>query len=179
VAAGALSAAIDWTWQLPAVFAPVVICAALITGAAIREAPAGGGSRYGWGVATLLAGWLAICASGILMLSEERLATSRDAADKGDLAAAANDAEQAAALEPWAASPRLQLALVDELQGDLALSRRRIEQAIDRSPDDWRLWLVRTRIETKLGDVEAATRSLERAQALNPRSPVFQQLSAQ
>jgi tetratricopeptide (TPR) repeat protein len=179
VGAGLLSAAIDWTWQLPVVFAPVVIGGALLTGSALRERGIERRSRQALGLATLGFAWLAICAAVILMFSEARLESSRDAAADGDLAAASDDAKQAAALEPWSAGPRLQLALVDELQGDLPVARERIEQAIDRSPDDWQLWLIRARIETKLGDVDSATGSLAQARSLNPRSPLFQQLGAQ
>ena len=51
-----------------------------------------------------------------------------------------------------------------------------IEKAIARDSEDWRLWLVAARLETKLGRVAAAERSLDRAVELNPRSPLFKGL---
>jgi tetratricopeptide (TPR) repeat protein len=153
-----------------------VIAAALLTGPAIRESRSGGTtSRYGWGVATMVAGWLAICASGLLLASELKLDDSHDAVRDDDLSAAARDAQDAIALQPWAAEPRLQLALVEERAGDLPEARDSLDEAIDRAPDDWRLWLVAARIETKSGDITTAERSLDRARELNPRAPILVQ----
>jgi Tfp pilus assembly protein PilF len=74
---------------------------------------------------------------------------------------------------PWAAAPRLQLALVRERRGDLAGARRAIHEAIDRDPDGWQLWLVETRLATRIGDVAAARHALRRVRALTPRLPVL------
>ncbi|MDQ6914820.1 MAG: hypothetical protein M3155_03300, partial [Actinomycetota bacterium] len=67
----------------------------------------------------------------------------------------------------------LQLALVSERAGDLRAARLWIGRALGMNADDWRLWLVASRIETRQGDVLAARRSYERARQLNPRSPIF------
>ncbi len=138
LAAGIASAAIDWTWELPACFGLVVVAAALLTGpATLRRPPllsavpspvdgepgagleAGASSRFGLGIATLVVGWAAIWAGGDQFLTELRLTDSRDAASAGELSSAAQDARDASTLQPWAAEPRLQLALVEELDGDL------------------------------------------------------------
>jgi O-antigen ligase/polysaccharide polymerase Wzy-like membrane protein len=180
VSAGAFSAAIDWIWQLPAVFGPVVIAVALLASRSLQDdrTPVGTPRRT-WGIATAVAGVLAMFAAGILLLSEVRLDSSRGAAGDGDLSAAISDARDAAAIEPWSAEPRLQLALVDEQAGNLSAAHRRILEAIDRSPDDWRLWFTRARIEARSGNAEGASASLARARALNPRSPLFTQLAAE
>ena len=68
------------------------------------------------------------------------------------------------------------LALVSEAAGDLPPSRIWIGEAVERNRRDWRLWLVAARIEAKLGRTRAAERSLRRAIALNPRSPLFEGL---
>jgi len=81
-----------------------------------------------------------------------------------------NHAQSAVAIQPWAATPRLQLALVYEELGQLDLARRDIAQAIKRDDQDWRLQVVATRLAVKAGDVPAARRHLARARALNPRS---------
>ena len=69
-----------------------------------------------------------------------------------------------------AATPRLQTALLREELNELDASRSEIEEAIRLAPHDWRLWLIRARIETKLGAIRSATASLRRANELNPRS---------
>ena len=189
LAAGIVSAAIDWTWELPACFVLVVVAAALVCGAATLErmpllaavpdhldgarGRAFGrlGSRFGLGIATLVIGWAAIWAGGDQFLTEIRLSNSRQAATAGELSAAAQDARDAATLQPWASEPRLQLALVEELDGDLAAANRDLGEAIARARDDWQLWFVRARLMVKLGDVKGANQALERARELNPRAP--------
>ena len=67
--------------------------------------------------------------------------------------------------------PRLQLALIEELDGDLRAANRDLGEAIARARDDWQLWFVRARLKVKMGEVEGANRALERARQLNPRAP--------
>ena len=71
--------------------------------------------------------------------------------------------------------PRLQLALVEELAGDLRAANRDLAEAIERAPDNWQLWFVRARLEVKSGDVRDARHALERARRLNPRAPFLAQ----
>ena len=63
--------------------------------------------------------------------------------------------------------------------GDRRARGRRgsIGEAIERDPQDWRLWLVAARLQAKAGDVAEARRSLARAAELNPRSPLFASVS--
>ena len=89
------------------------------------------------------------------------------------MAEALDAAEEAHDIQPWAASPQLQHALAEEQAGSLQAARGSILQAIDDDPSDWRLWLTRARLETKLGEVKHAGRSLRHAQRLNPRSTLF------
>lgn len=181
LAAGVLSAAIDWTWELAAAFGPVVVAVGLLVGpATLREAGSEGsgpegGRPFGWGVATLLAGWVAVWIAGIMLLTEVKLDDSRDAETRGDLTTAAQDADDAITLQPWAAEPRLQLALVQERAGNLRAARREIAQAIDRAPEDWSLWFVASRIEGSIGDRVASIEALQRSASLNPRVPLFNQ----
>jgi Flp pilus assembly protein TadD len=63
--------------------------------------------------------------------------------------------------------------LVREEEGDLVGALADARSATARAPRDWAGWLTRARIELELTQVRAARRSLSRARALNPRSPVF------
>ncbi len=181
LAAGSVSAAIDWTWQLPAAIVPLVVAAALLAGRRPDRGAPGGTlrgaiserHRFGLGIAVLGVGWLAVVAAAILLGSTALVDRSQRQVRDGDLAAAAGSAREAESIEPWAAAPRLQLALVEELRGDLAAARRAAAAAADRSPDDWRIWLVTARLRTRAGDVDGARRALERVRTLNPRSPLF------
>jgi O-Antigen ligase len=194
LAAGILSAAVDWTWELPAAFVPVVIAVALLVGPATLRAaapsararartagsdgaPEGEPPRrsFGWGVATLLAGWAAVWIAGVLLLTEVKLDDSRAAFDRGDVGAAAQDATDATTLQPWAAEPWLELALVQERARNVPAARAAIANAIDRAPNDWSLWWVAGRIENLGGDPEAAQDAFTRARTLYPRAPIFAQ----
>ena len=114
-----------------------------------------------------------IGSQAIPLASALKVRDSQAAVAEGDGDAALSDALAAAKLQPWAASPHLQVALVYEQLGELENARQAIRTAIARDASDWRLWLVRARIETKLGEIEDALHSLDRAASLNPRSPLF------
>jgi hypothetical protein len=176
-------AGIEWIWQLTAVSAIGLTCLGLLVGSAtVVSTPRAVGGRsqrrargrgFGPAVAALVTGWLLICAQAVPWLTDLQLQASAAAVQRDDGIGALRHATDAKNLEPWASSPYLQLALVEEQLGHLAEARRWLGDAIDRSPSDWRLWLVSARIEAKADDLPAARRSLRRAKALNPRSPLF------
>ena len=180
---GLAASAVDWTADLPAVFAVVIITAALLTGPATLV-PDGSRPvrrvfgevrsrrRFAAGVAILLVAWVSICAAGLLLLEDRKVESSRDAANRGDLAAALDAADDAADLEPWAAEPRTQQALVYELQGDYTAAREAIAEAIDRAPRDYQLRLIAARIDTEAGDPASAKAQVASARALNPLDPI-------
>lgn len=179
------AAGIDWIWELTAVSVVGFVFLGLLTGpgCAVLErlrvvaeedaAPRRQRLGFGAGVAVVATAWLFICAHAIPLLAGLKLRASQTAAAGGSLDRAASDALSARSIEPWAASPYSQLALVTERVGALGAARRWIAEAIQRDPTDWRLWLIAARIETKAGEIPAARRSLERARQLNPRSPLF------
>jgi tetratricopeptide (TPR) repeat protein len=179
LAAAAFSASIDWMWELPAVFAPVVVAAALLTGPATAE-PAGertgrtvevsGRRRLALGLATGLIGWLALWCAGDLLLTDLKLEQSRSAAASRDFSGAAEAANDAVALQPWAAEPRLQLGLVQEALGDYSGAADTLRGAIDRAPDDWRIWFLLGRVEERSSRLPSARRAYARARALNPNA---------
>jgi Flp pilus assembly protein TadD len=75
-------------------------------------------------------------------------------------------------MQPWAAAPRLQLALIQE-PSNVAAANRSINEAIERANEDWRIWLVATRLRAKAGDKEGAREALNRTRALVPPSPAL------
>jgi O-antigen ligase len=168
-----LGAAIDWIWQLPAVAALGLVSLGLLTGPATLPRLRGErGLEVSFGVRAVLVlvAWIAICAQALPFLASEEVAASQRAAARGELAEAVERADSARAIQPWAASPRLQLALLHEETGEIRRARRDIAAAIARDESDWRLRLVASRLSIKAGDVAAARRALARARALNPRS---------
>jgi Flp pilus assembly protein TadD len=170
----AFAAGIDWMWELTVV--PIVGFACLGLLVASRppsyvRAPALART------AVVAAALFLVGTQASSLLASLEINESQAAAQRGNTTAGLEHARNARDLEPWAASPYLQLALVAEQTGNLRTAHRWIIEATDRDPMDWRVWLTRARIETKSGFVAAARRSLARARSLNPRSPLFAGLS--
>jgi tetratricopeptide (TPR) repeat protein len=165
----AFAAGIDWMWETTVVSLVGIACLGLLVA---RDGPR---VRTPLGVraAVAAAAVLVVVLQAVVLLAGLQLDDSRLAARRGELTRARSLALRARDLEPWAASPYLQLALVAEETGDLASARARIREALRRDGSAWRLWLVAARLETKDGAVAEARRSLARAVGLNPRSPLF------
>jgi hypothetical protein len=187
----AVAAGFDWMWELTVVSVVGFAALALVSGAATEvyeplrsarpdEMPQWTSRRrYGFGIVIAVIAWALICAQVIPLLADREIARSQAATDRRDLDEASEAAESARDIQPWAATPYLQLALVGEQRGDLQQARRWIGEALVRDARDWRLWLVSARLETKLGRAAVAERSLRRAVELNPRSPLFKGLLEQ
>jgi hypothetical protein len=170
-----VAASIDWMWQLTVVSVVGVAYLGLVTASssAVEAEPSPRiGRRFPRGILVCTALAVIAC-EGVPLLTQIELQQSRAAARGDHLVEASSHAFAAAGLEPWAASPYLQIALVEEQRRNLRSARLFINRALDRNGDDWRLWLVSARIETKLGAIPTAKQSLNRAARLNPRSPIF------
>jgi len=185
-----VSAAADWVWQLPVLPAAFLLLAAAVLapvprralhGAPARTASPEGsriGARYGGLplrlglVATALA---CVVAIGIPLAAASDVSKSQAAASAGNASSALVDARSAARLEPGAASPQLQLALVLELQHDYPAALVAARRATRDESQNWSDWLVLSRIEAESGHVKASVVAYHRARSLNPRSSLFQQ----
>ena len=165
VTGGAIGAAVDWTWQIPAVFGPVLACSALLVGSASSR-PVRNGTWLG--LATVVAAWIAIVGGGIVALTQLELKRSRDAAAAGDYAAAADRARTARAIQPWSSKPYLQLAQLYGQNGDVPGALRYLGQAEQRDSNDWRLALVEGTLQQRLDRQRAAARAFKRAERLSP-----------
>jgi hypothetical protein len=172
----AVAAGIDWMWELTVVSVVAMACLGLVAGSGSRSHKRAG-ATWGRRTAVLVVGCAVIACEAVPLLGQLELDASRAAVQRGDGAAAVKHAASARQLEPWAASPYTQLALVYEAAGDLGRARAKIRQALRRDAYDWHLWLIAARIETKSGALASARLSLHRAASLNPRSPLFGSLA--
>jgi hypothetical protein len=178
VGAFAVGAAIDWVWQLPAIAAIALLSLGLLSGPATATATATSerrarDPRRAARAAVAVAACAVLVAQAIPFLSELSLNASQRAAARGELVEALERARSAEAIQPWAASPRLQAALVHEQLGQLPEARAALAAAVERDRSDWRLQVVGARLAVKDGDVAAARSALARARALNPRSQLI------
>jgi O-Antigen ligase len=168
-----VAAAYDWVWQL----AGIAVVAVGMLGFALGALPSTRPSAWGHlGVlrpAIALIAVAAIIPQYVVLAAGSHLRNSQAAFNAGDGSRARSEALAAKAIEPWAASPYLQLGLISEAEGHYAVAVHWLDDAISRSRRDWSLWLTAARIEVRDGNVHAAVRDLAEARRLNPNSPVF------
>jgi O-antigen ligase/polysaccharide polymerase Wzy-like membrane protein len=167
------AAAYDWVWQLAGIAVVGVGMLGFALGAIPSTRSSAAGRLGALRPALALVAVAAIVPQYVVLAAGSHLRNSETAFNARDATRARSEALAAKAIEPWAASPYLQLGLVSEAQGDYAAAAHWLDEAIRRSRRDWTLWLTAARIETKRGDVRAAKRDLDEARALYPSSPVF------
>ena len=172
VAVFVVQAGIDWMWELTAV-AVLGLGAGAVACLRVTDPLASPGLRPAARVLAV-AGSLAVC---LLMLpglaSTSLVQDSRSSAASGRLTRAADQADEAVAAAPWAATPLLQRGLVAEARGRLGAARSAVRSAERREPENWRMPFALARIEAALGRPHAARRAYERARTLRPRAVVF------
>jgi hypothetical protein len=166
VVAGAVGAAVDWTWEIPAVFGPAVVCAALLLASAPSRRPARDG--YWLGLGTVAAAWIAMVAAGLVVLTDLELERSRDAAAADRIGEATDRARAAKTVQPWSSEPYTQLAELEAQRGDLSQALADLRQAEARDSEDWRLPLIEASLLQRRGDGAAAQSAFVRAQGLSP-----------
>lgn len=169
-----LTSIFDWMWKLPVIpVATLLLLAVLLTvdtqPVERRELRSPLWLRIG----ALLAALIAIAAIAIPLASTDFLRKSQAEAREGDNAAALSDAHTAQNAMPGAAGPRLQEALILETESKFAAAAQAATEATDREPNEWRNWLVLSRIEAEQGNANEAITAYEEAKALNPRNPIF------
>ncbi len=173
----AVSAALDWTWQIPAVVAAFLLLAATIlsqSGAEIQRAgivSATAGPRPRAVLAVIsVAG---IAALTIPVSTAILLDRSSEYARQGNLEAALDSARSAHGVSPSTAAPLIQEAGLLEAMGEVDLAIARARQATEAEPVNWRNWLVLAGIEARDGQTEIALMDFREARRLNPRSKLL------
>lgn len=168
-------ASADWMWQLTAVSALGLTCAAL-TASAGASAEAGARSarpRRLVRTAVVLLAALACAVQLPGLVSTSKLRDSQAAFRAGDARAAAANADDAVGAQPWAASPYIQRALLAEARGDLDAARADVLRAINRERTNWRHRLILARVEARDGHPAASLRALGEARRLRPQSNFY------
>lgn len=189
VFAFAAAASFDWIWQIGVV--PMVMMLLAAAAFAAGRDPLTQPVPAAASPATRASGWwasarallprallgvgavLAIVLIAIPLASTVWFRASQAAAARGDLRRALADANTAQAIEPGAASPYLQRALVLEQANDIRGAQREISAAIAREPRNYVLWLTAERIATEADHPRVALADYLRARSLYPTSTVF------
>jgi tetratricopeptide (TPR) repeat protein len=141
------AASYDWVWQL----AGIAVVGIGMLGIALGALPS---ARAGaWGRASVIRPAVAVIAVAaiipqfVILVANTHLANSRAAYNAGDATEAQSQALAAKAIEPWSASPYLQLGLISERLRNYPEASRWLDEAISRSRRDWQLWAIAARIE--------------------------------
>jgi O-antigen ligase len=171
----AVAFGIDWLWEIFAVGAVFFMLAGVAIAARCAQVPpdgdegdAGEGRRWGLTAVALVIAWISAVALVGPLLVDREIDASRDAAADGDLAAAVDHAERARSIEPWAASPYVQLGLLAQLEGNYEAAIEHFSNAIDREDENWQWYYLRAEAESEAGDEAASQADLERAKERNP-----------
>jgi hypothetical protein len=172
----AVGAGMDWFWELavlPIVFFALAPIALAAGSRAQGAADSGRMSVVAGRAATAIAAVACLVAIVIPLASTGAVNASRASAEEGRLDAALQDARAAERIQPWAATPTLQEALLLEAQGDLDGAAAAARQATAEEPTNWRTWLVLSRIETYRGNAQGSVAAYREARELHPTSPLF------
>lgn len=166
-----VAAGVDWSWQVPAIPVSFLLLGAVLL-TAERASPLSG---FSWKLRAPIAviGALVIVVIAVPTASISLVRQSQSEFKSGDLGSALRLARSAANVQPGAASPRLQEALVLELGGNLKGAAAAARQAIEREPTNWRHWVILSRIEAERGQVDESIDAYRKARSLNPRGLVF------
>jgi O-Antigen ligase len=168
------AAAYDWVWQLAGIAVVGVGMLGVALGAlpSTRAAP---WERFGvFRPVLAIVAVAAIVPQLVVLAAGIHLGNSQAAVADGNGARAKSQALAAKAIEPWAASPYVQLGQIEQAEGNLAAARLWLGGAISRSPADWSLWYIAAQIDTQRGRIAAAKRELDQARQLNPHSEFLQ-----
>jgi O-antigen ligase len=173
----AVGAAFDWFWEIPAIggffflAAGVVVaarCSQLAADPRRQANPKADGRRFGLTVTAVVLAWVSAVALVGPLLVEHEIDSSQAAAAKEDFGSAVDHAETARSIEPWAASPYVQLGLLTERQGNYPAAIVHFSHAIEREDRNWQWYYLRSRVEHEAGEAAAAKTDLEKARELNP-----------
>jgi hypothetical protein len=168
-----MTAAVDWMWQVPVIPVTALLLAA---GLVMARGSSEDKPRLPLGVRVAVAALalVAIVAIAIPLASLTLVRQSEAQARGGDVEAALDSARSAQNVQPDAASPRLQQALLLEIEGDYAAAEEAARAATDREETNFRNWLVLSRIAAERGHVQTAVSAYEEARSLNPHAAIFQ-----
>jgi hypothetical protein len=161
------AAGVDWIWESTAV-GMLGVAAAAVAAASMAEprvrpprallrAPV-----VVIGIIALLIQLPSLASTNLTRKSQKQFNANQTAA----ALASANDAIQA---EPWAASPYVQRALVEESMDQLTAARGDLLRAQRREPLNWRQPLLLARVDAERGDADAALADYKRAKQLRPK----------
>ncbi len=174
----AVAAGIDWAWELTVLPVAFFLLAAAILGPSAESIERGTSPFEGRFPVTARVGTVVLSLGALVVIAipmkgAVALRDSRAETRAGNESSALSDARNAADLQPYAATPHLQEALILELNGNLDGAAAAAAQATSAESTNWRTWLIRSRIAAEQGKAARSAGFYAKARSLNPRSPIF------
>jgi O-Antigen ligase len=175
----AVAAGLDYIWEIGVMPVAFFLLAAVAVDGARRPVPRPRSQRQarqrqiGWRIGTVLAAIGAVILIYLPYQSATDIRASERDVNDGQLESALEEAQSAVDLQPYAATPRLQEALVLERQGRFDQAAAAARQATMKESTNWRTWFTLSRIEAERGRAKASLDAYLRARQLNPRSGVL------
>lgn len=172
----AAAAAVDFVWEIGVMPIAFFLLAAVAVDAGrprLRQRGTGAERRrlqIGWWVGTLAVSILALVAIYLPYKGASGVRASELDVQEGRLNEALSEARSAADAQPYAATPRLQEALVLERLGKLDQAAAAASEATEKERTNWRTWLILSRIEAERGRARPSLKAYRSARRLNPRS---------
>lgn len=161
-------AGVDWMWESTAVTVLALTAAgaaASISGAP-RIKPVRPAVRMPMVAAAVVIGLVQL--PGLVATS--RVRDSQRSLRAGAVTSAFAEADDAVGAEPWAASPYVQRALLEENVGELRAARVDLGRAIAREPTNYSHYLLLARVDAEMGQVAQALDAYKQAKRLRPAS---------
>lgn len=175
----AVAAGVDYVWEIGVMPISFFLLAAVAVDAGRPRLPQRGTPRelrrrqIGWWGGTLVASVLALVAIYLPYKAASDIRASELDVREGRLDQALSEARSAADAQPYAATPRLQEALVLERQGKFTKAAVAATEATEKESTNWRTWLILSRIEAERGRAKASLAAYLTARRLHSGFGVF------
>jgi tetratricopeptide (TPR) repeat protein len=183
-----VSSLIDWTWFIPGVTVPALVCAGWLAGRGPIAEPVGRAKRrrrltaspgaaaaaIGIAAVTLVAGWFVWQP----LHSDNQFDAAITAMQRGDSAAALADAHGAAASNPVSVDPVYELAAIYSARGNLTAARQELVKATSLQPSNPETWQALGAFDLQQHQPSLALLELQTAQQLDLSSASIGQLIA-
>jgi O-Antigen ligase len=184
-----VSSLIDWTWFIPGVTVPAMVCAGWLAGRGpLRAAGRASYTRSADGLplgrvasavailaATLIAAWFVWQP----LHSSDQVTSAINAMTRGDASAALADARGAADSYPVSVDPLWELSAIYSAIGNQAASRAELVKATDLQPSNAQTWQQLGAYDLQAHHPELAIPELQRALRLDRTSQITAQSLAQ
>ncbi len=173
-----VSSLIDWTWFIPGVAVPALVCAGWLAGrgplsapvgrakhppAPARASPGAAAGAIGIVAATLVAAWFVWQP----LHSANEFDAAITAMQRGDSAAALADAHSAAASDPVSVDPLWELSVIYRARGDPTAARQELVKATTVQPSNPQTWQALGTFDLDHHQANLALLELQTAQQLD------------